>query len=470
MTATTKLPSYSRNTRRYRRLRSFLDRLRADCGSEPIAWIALPTLAVLGRPRALERHPPHRVRPEQIAGAARAPARPGFAGVVGTRRVPLPRLHRQPASRARARVGAVRPRGDAGTRCKSSPTPTGLEELAAGAEELAERFIVAAKGERFRLPLSPKRVYRQLFSCAHAFAHFEAALRAVAPRAAVVATTHSAHARALVLAAREAGIATIYIPHAPVISDARLVDLPVDYAGLRGPAEVDHYEALGAPGERLAVVGNAALGEQGPGPSEAAPARAGAGHRRGRSRGLRATIELAHSVLGERCVLSPHPRTDHDSLRELMPDGWRLWDGTHPRPAPAGSTGPRAELERGRARGPQARHPDDRACVPEGGAQLPVPPRSASAVRLGHRAAARGSAARQEAPPMALAPQAARRMVREVGLGYRRDGGHGGGGTARAGGQHGSASRWADLGCLVVVGRTASARGAGRERDRRGPR
>ena len=66
------------------------------------------------------------------------------------------------------------------------------------------------------------------------------------------------------LAAREAGIATVYIPHAPVISDARLVDLPVDYAGLRGPAEVDHYEALGAPGERLAVVGNAALSERDP--------------------------------------------------------------------------------------------------------------------------------------------------------------------------------------------------------------
>ena len=64
---------------------------------------------------------------------------------------------------------------------------------------------MAAKDERFRLPLSPKRVYRQLFSCAHAVAHFEAILRAVGPSAAIVATTHSAHARALMLAARERG-------------------------------------------------------------------------------------------------------------------------------------------------------------------------------------------------------------------------------------------------------------------------
>ena len=85
MTATTKLPSYSRNTKRYRRLRSFLDRLRADCGSEPLAWIALPTLAVLGRPRALERHPPHRVRPEQIPELREPRRGQSFASVVGAR-------------------------------------------------------------------------------------------------------------------------------------------------------------------------------------------------------------------------------------------------------------------------------------------------------------------------------------------------------------------------------------------------
>ena len=207
------------------------------------------------------------------------------------------------------------------------PDADRVDELAAGAEEFAERFIVAAKGERFRPPSRPKRLYRQLFSCAHALAQSEAALRALAPRAAIVATTHSIHSRALVLAAREAGITTVYIPHAPVISDARLVDLPVDYAGLRGPAEIDHYEALGAPGGRLTVVGNPAIGEQrrgAHGPRVREPVLAtGADD----PEALRATIELAHSVFGERCVLSPHPRTDPDSLRELMPDGWRLWTG-----------------------------------------------------------------------------------------------------------------------------------------------
>ena len=66
---------------------------------------------------------------------------------------------------------------------------------------------------------------------------------------------------------------------------------------------------------------------------------------------------------------------------------------------------------------------------------------------------------------MALAPQAAGQMVREVGLRYRRGGGQGSGGPARASGQDGSASRWADLGCLVVIGRTASGPEAGRESD-----
>ena len=326
MTATTKLPSYSRNTKRYRRLRSFLDRLRADCGSESLAWIALPTLAVLGRPRVLERHPPHRVRSEQIPKLReprRGQASPPWsvhgdclflASTVNQRRSLEPVWTLLGPERTRDSV-PIEPDADR------------ADELAARAEELAERFIVAAKGESFRLPFSPKRLYRQLFSCAHAFGYFEAALRAAAPRAAIVATMHSTHSRALVLAAREAGIATVYIPHAPVITDARLVDLPVDYACLRGPAEVDHYEALGAPAERLAVVGNPAMGEQSP---EAARPRlrepvlaTGADD----PVALRATIELAHSVLGKRCVLSPHPRTDHDLLRELMPDGWHLWQG-----------------------------------------------------------------------------------------------------------------------------------------------
>jgi hypothetical protein len=326
MTATKKLPSYSRNTRRYRRFRSFLDGLRADCGSEPIAWIALPTLAVLGRPRVLERHPPHRVRPEQIPELReprRGQASPAWsvhgdclflASTVNQRRALEPMWGQFGPQRTRDSV-------------RVEPDADRADELAAGAEELAERFIVAAKGERFQLPLAPKRLYRQLFSCAHAFAHFEAALQALAPRAAVVATTHSAHARALVLAAREAGIATVYIPHAPVISDARLVDLPVDYAGLRGPAEVDHYETLGAPGKRLAVVGNPAMGEKGPELTRPRVREPVLATGTDDPEALRATIELAHSVLGKACVLSPHPRTDHDSLRELMPDGWRLWKG-----------------------------------------------------------------------------------------------------------------------------------------------
>jgi hypothetical protein len=326
MTATTKLPSYSRNTKRYRRLRSFLDGLRADCGSEPLAWIALPTLAVLGRPRVLERHPAHRVPPQQIPELReprRGQASPAWsvhgdclflASTVNQRRALEPLW---------AQFGPERTRDSV----RIEPDADRADELAAGAEEFAERFVVAAKSERFRPPLTPKRVYRQLFSCAHALVYFEAALRAVAPRAAVIATTHSAHARALLLAAREAGIATVYIPHAPVISDAHLVDLPVDYAGLRGPAEVDHYEVLGAPGKRLAVVGNPAMGEKDPElrmPRVREPVLATGTDD---LEALRATIELAHSVLGKRCVLSPHPRTDHDSLRELMPDGWRLWTG-----------------------------------------------------------------------------------------------------------------------------------------------
>ena len=325
-TATTKLPSYSRKTRRYGRLRSLLDRVRAEGGSESVAWVALPTLAVLARPRALERHPPHRVPAQEIT-SLREPRRGQASPEWSTRGGCLFLASTVNQRRALEPVWAHFGPESRESSLQIAPDADRLEELAGGAEVLAERFIVAAKDERFRLPLTPKRVYRQLFSCAYAVAHFEAILRAVSPSAAIVATTHSAHARALMLAAREAGIATVYIPHAPVISDARLVDLPVDYAGLRGPAEVEHYETLGAPGKRLAVVGNAALGERDPELTKQRVREPVLATGTDDSETLRATIELAHSVLGERCVVSPHPRADHDSLRELMPDGWRLWDG-----------------------------------------------------------------------------------------------------------------------------------------------
>ena len=248
-----------------------------------------------------------------------------------------------------------------------------------------------------------------------------------------------------------------------MISDARLVDLPVDYAGLRGPAEVDHYETLGAPGERLAVVGNAALGERDPELTKQRLREPVLATGADDPEALRATIELAHSVLGERCVLSPHPRTDHDSLRELMPDGWRLWDGRTfdllQRDPPAliqSSSGVALE-------GLKLGIPTIELSFPKAEPNYPFlrdPPVLFASNTEQLRA---GSSPRQEAPPMALAPQAAPRMVTEVGLGHGRSGGHGGRGTGRAGGRHGPASRWADLGCLVVVGRTASAPGAGRE-------
>ena len=167
------------------------------------------------------------------------------------------------------------------TRCESSPTPTGRmsSRRAPRSSPRGSSWPPRTNASGCRSPQAPLPPAVQLRPRTRPLRGRPASRRPARGRRRHHAL---AHARALVLAAREAGIATVYIPHAPVISDARLVDLPVDYAGLRGPAEVDHYESLGAPGKRLTVVGNPAMGEQGARAQRAARARAGAGDRRGR--------------------------------------------------------------------------------------------------------------------------------------------------------------------------------------------
>jgi hypothetical protein len=84
------------------------------------------------------------------------------------------------------------------------------------------------------------------------------------PRIVAVANQHNANTRALLLAARESGVNTFYVPHAPVARTRRYRDLPVSVAGLRGPAERAWYMHAGAKPEGLEVVGDPGWCETGP--------------------------------------------------------------------------------------------------------------------------------------------------------------------------------------------------------------
>lgn len=81
-------------------------------------------------------------------------------------------------------------------------------------------------------------------------------LRGMGIAVVVAATQHNSTTRAVLAAAAETGIATCYIPHAPVADNPFYRDLPVHFALLRGDAEVEYYSELGVQSAgRMYVVG-----------------------------------------------------------------------------------------------------------------------------------------------------------------------------------------------------------------------
>lgn len=139
----------------------------------------------------------------------------------------------------------------------------------------------------------------------------------------VVATQHNSITRSITRALASNGISTCYVPHAPVANNPWYRDLPVHYALLRGPAEVDFYSNLGAISSgRLLVVGQ-------PGTERAATPRADtadhivyAASPRPPERLMSDVAVIQHAV--DRPVeVCLHPRSD-PSTCDLFPPGWTV--------------------------------------------------------------------------------------------------------------------------------------------------
>lgn len=181
--------------------------------------------------------------------------------------------------------------------------------------------------EQAGIPVPSAEVRRYCLGGARALTRAEGILRASDTRVLVVATQHAPNVRALLATARDRGIASVYLPHAPVAANRQYFDLPVDYAGLRGMGEVDVYRRQGVSAD-LPLVGNPALDDLEEGepsglaepPVFAAPTQAPAV--------LEQLFRLIASVLGdEHLLVSPHPRSDREELTRLTPPSWRLWPG-----------------------------------------------------------------------------------------------------------------------------------------------
>ena len=129
------------------------------------------------------------------------------------------------------------------------------------------RRLVAAVADEAALAdaLAPQEVWRHGVLAASDLAAYSRLVDAVSPRTVVVANQHFRPNRALLRVARNRGVRTIYIPHAPVAANAAYFDLPVDLALLRGPLELCHYRENGIRSLRARSVGTPSL------PDELAP-------------------------------------------------------------------------------------------------------------------------------------------------------------------------------------------------------
>lgn len=158
----------------------------------------------------------------------------------------------------------------------------------------------------------------------------------------VIANQHLSDARGSILAAREFGVPSIYIPHAPLADNVEYADLPTDWVGLRGIAEFDYYSRRGAIRGRTVIVGD---------PSQDiihVPSELSGSLVLALSPWppvlLKRMMRMVDSATAPRTnvVLAPHPRSNRRRLRKMMPPHWDLWEDSTQRLL---DKGPRAVIQ-----------------------------------------------------------------------------------------------------------------------------
>ncbi|HEX3905127.1 MAG TPA: hypothetical protein VH853_19995 [Polyangia bacterium] len=207
------------------------------------------------------------------------------------------------------------------------PSAVGLRRLATiatkHARELSELLSQAGVGH----PGGEIAIHRAFQNSARCIAVAQATIDRRAPTAVVVATNHSPQARALARVSRLAGVPSVFLPHAPMLMDIGLRDLPFDYAALRGACEAGWYAAGGTDKSQLGVVGNPALSPSpilAAIPNDAPVVLATSPDHRFV---IQEMIGAIASKTTRPVVLAPHPRQTERSLGTALPPGWSCWRG-----------------------------------------------------------------------------------------------------------------------------------------------
>ena len=117
------------------------------------------------------------------------------------------------------------------------PLRSRTRALTRQATALAWDLIAFARSHQLELAIDAASLHQLFLRAAKLLSVWERLVAAERPRVVVVGSLWQPRARALLHAARRAGIPSVYVPHAPLLSDVYLMDLAVDYAGLRGAGE-----------------------------------------------------------------------------------------------------------------------------------------------------------------------------------------------------------------------------------------
>jgi hypothetical protein len=320
-----RLPVRTQRAERIEVIDRWVNEFRTVCSGDDLAWICLPHLIIYLRSRSegqFETSPVSAHRVEQIWSRERSnPVRETTVadGHLFFAFSDNQRLAQAPIA---ARLG-----GESLTPTAFTVSERRESELVAQAVKLVEALLVTARRQSLELPVKRRLLYRLFLRAVRDLSCWEALIDSVRPQSATIGSTHSAATRSLALVCRRAEVPCVYVPHAPMLSEARLADLPVDLAGVRGPAEASYYTEHGADAERIAAIGNPGVD-----PSTGSPPDAGEGPPvfalpTDDEWALERLVALVHAALGDRVVASPHPRADRSALETLLPHGWEVWEG-----------------------------------------------------------------------------------------------------------------------------------------------
>lgn len=308
-----------------------VERWVADRSDDPVAWVLAPYLWARYRARPVGTDdklpgPGLATRAvEQVAGEVMGHAKPSGQGttyrLVGeTLFVESSENHRRVQ---RPILDRLESRGDAVTEVKLRPDRSNGPTQRRGARTLFADFCSEVQEHELGPPEPSGALLRNFLSVPRHIAFAEAALDSLKPRAVVVHSNHSKPARACALAARARGIPTVYFPHAPLIADAPFQELPFDWAGLRGQAEVGAVAGGGQP-ERIVAVGNPST------PAELPPLCGRGGPvvfalSPWSEEVLAEIIAAVHSGTGSTpVVVAPHPAQSPAKIKSACPTEWTV--------------------------------------------------------------------------------------------------------------------------------------------------